>query len=70
MGSMAYSEDPDEMLCLLQTKSISKKGKYFGNFNCNPSIHTMDHTIDHPDVFVSNLMENSIGLKKANKILL
>ena len=31
---------------------------------CNPSIYTMDH----PDLTVSNFMENSVGLKRVKEL--
>ena len=62
---MANSEDPDEMPhkaafhqvqhCLLRQNGSSEKD--FLIITCNPSIYTMEH----PDLTVSNCMENSIG---------
>ena len=66
---MANSEDPDEMPhkvafhqglhCLLLKINLiyRERNTIFGNDNqvtCNPSIYTMDH----PDLTVSNFMEN------------
>ena len=72
MGTLANSEDPDEMPhcaafhhslhCLLRQNGCSKKEKqYFGDImTCDPSIYTMDHHI----YIVCNFMEKSIGLKR------
>ena len=57
MGTLANSEDPDEMLhnaafhqglhCLLRQKPIFQRKKYnfflFEIITCDPSIYTMDH---------------------------
>ena len=70
MGTMVNSVDPDEMQhkaaycqglhCLL-TKSVFRERNiiYLESIACNPSLYTMKH----PDLTVSNLMENFIGLK-------
>ena len=62
MGTLANSEDPDEMLhdaafhqglqCLLrQNQSSGKENQYFVEIkSCDPSICKMDH----PDLTVSN----------------
>ena len=74
MGSLAYSEDPDEMLhsaafhrglhCLLrQNRSSVKEIQCFLEIiTCDPSIYIMDY----PDLNVSNFMENFIGPKWVN----
>ena len=65
MGTLANSEDPDEMLhiaafhlglhCLPSQNQYSEKElQYFLEITCDPSIYTMDH----PDVTVSSFMEN------------
>ena len=70
MGTLANSEDPDEMPhnvafhqglhCLLrQNQSSEKEMQYFLEIiTCDTSIYTMDH----PDLIVSNFMVNSIRL--------
>ena len=70
MGMLANSEDPDKMLqnvafrqclhCLLrQNHSSEKKIQYvLAIITCDHSIHTTDH----PDLFVSASIEESIGL--------
>ena len=72
MGTLANSEDPDEMphcvafhqglqSLLWPNQSFEKEIQYFIKIiTCDPSIYTMDH----PDLTVSNFMENSIGLQK------
>ena len=72
MGTLANSEDPDEMphnvafhqglhSLLRQNRSSEKEIQYFIKIiTCDPSIYTMDH----PDFTVSKFMENSIGLKR------
>ena len=74
---MGNSEDPDEMPhnvsfhrglhCLLrQNLSSEKRIQYFlETVTCDPSIYTMVH----PDLTVSNFMENSIVLKRAKTIV-
>ena len=69
-GTLANSEDPDEMphyaafhqgLHCLLSQNQSLEREYFGGgriITCNHSICTMDH----PDLTISNLMENFTGL--------
>ena len=71
MGTLANSEDPDEMPhvafhlglhCLLrQNRSSEKNKQYFGEeiITFDPSIYTMDQ----PAFIVYSFMENSVGLK-------
>ena len=71
MGTLANSEDPDEMPqnaafhqgvhCLLRQNQSSEKAiHYFLKIiNCDPSTYIMDH----PDFIVCSFVENSIGLK-------
>ena len=73
MGTLANSEDPDEMpqnvlflglhYVLRQNQSLYKKNtmcNFLGEIIIsNPSIYKMDH----PDMTVSRFVENSIGLK-------
>ena len=66
---LANSEDPDEMLhnaafhqSLLFAKAkviFREKINFFGNYNM--------YTMDHPVFIVSNLTENSIGLKRVRQ---
>ena len=70
---MTKSVDPDEMPhkaalhqdlhCLLRQNQSSEKGMLYVSeiITSNPSKDTMDH----PDLTVSNLMENPICLKRA-----
>ena len=64
MGTLANSKDPDEMehyVC--EGKNNLQKKKY----NILLEIITFDpliYTMDHPDLTVSNFMENSIGPKR------
>ena len=70
MGTLANSEDPDEMQhyaafhqglhCLLrQNQSSEKEIQYFLEIiSCDPSIYKLDH----PDLTLSNFMGNSIGI--------
>ena len=70
MVILANWDDPDERLhkvafsqdlhCLLRQKKHKKKTTQFilENMTCVPSIYIMDH----PNLTVSNFMENSIGL--------
>ena len=54
------------LYCLLRQFQSSEKEKHFLFFEIitfDPSIYTMDH----PDLTVSNLMENPIGLKRVNQ---
>ena len=70
MGTLANSEDPDEMQqnaafqhclhCLLRQNQSSEKKKVLAIVTRDPSIHTMDH----PNLFVCASMEKSIGLKR------
>ena len=71
MGTLANSEDPDEMLqiaafhqglhCFLrQSQSSEKEIQHMKIITFDPIIYT----IDHPHLSVSTFMENSIGLKR------
>ena len=71
MGTLANSEDPDEMphdaafhqglQCLLRQNQFSEKYNIFLEILiCDPSIYT----INDPYLAVSNFMENSIGPKR------
>ena len=71
MGTLANSEDPDEMLhnvafhqglhlLLRQDRSLEKEIQYFFRIvTCDPSLYIMDHL----DIAVSNFMENPLVLK-------
>ena len=72
MGTLAKSEDPDEMPhivafhqglhCLLEKKSKFKERNaiyYWKILTCDPLIYIMDHS----DLSGSNFMENSISQK-------
>ena len=69
MGTIANSEDPDEMPhnaafhqglhCLQRQNQSSDEKIHFSKIiTCDPSIL---YIIYHPDLSVSNFMENSIG---------
>ena len=71
MGTLSNNENPDKMLhkaafylgllCLLKQNQSSEKEVYlYKIITCDPLVYTMDH----PDLTVSNFMENFIGLKK------
>ena len=69
MGTLANSEDPDEMRhnhqglhCLLDQMYLQRKkyNIFWIILPCDPSIYTMNH----PDLAVSNFMGNSIGPKR------
>ena len=74
MGTLANSEDPDEMLhnaafhqglhlLLRQDQSLEEEihvQYFFRIVTCDPSLYIMDHL----DIAVSNFMENSIGFKR------
>ena len=74
LGTLANSEDPDEMLhnlafhvgqhCLLrQNQSSEKKYKMFLEIiTYDPSIYI--YIMDHLDIIVCSFMENIIGLKR------
>ena len=68
MGTLANSEDPDEMgqQCLLKIKSIFRERKtsfLCQILTCDPSIYKMDH----PGLTVSNFIVKSIGLKRVKE---
>ena len=77
MGTFANNEDIDKMLhnvalhhglhCLLSQKQSSEQEIEFilKVITCDRSIYTMDN----PDFIVYSFMENYIGLKKVNSIL-
>ena len=55
MGISTNSKNQDEMHCLLgQNRSSEKEIYYLEIITCGPSKYTMDH----PDLIVSNFMEN------------
>ena len=69
MGTLANSEDPDEMphdaAFHQDLHCLRRQNWYLEKYNIflkiivdDPSIYTMDH----PGLIVSNFMENSIGL--------
>ena len=72
MGTMANSDDPDEMphgaafhqdlhFLFRQNQSSEKEIQYILEIiTCDLSIYTMDH----PDFIVCSFMEKSIGLKE------
>ena len=63
MGTLANSEDPDEMpITFAKTKSIFMERNiyFFEIIILNSSIYTMDH----PELTVSNFIESSIGPKR------
>ena len=75
MGTLANSEDPDEMLpnasfhhglhCLRrQSQSLKKENNLFlfEMITCVSSVYTMDH----PDFIICCFMENSFFLKRGN----
>ena len=76
-GALANSEDPDEMphymafhlglhFLLRQKRSLGKEIKYYLKiFTGDLSIYTC--TINHPDLTVSNCIENFIGPKRVNQ---
>ena len=73
MGTLANSEDPDEMShqglhCLLRLNGSSENEiEYFLKvITFDPSKYTMDH----PDFIVFSLMENTIGLKRFKSVLI
>ena len=80
MGTLANSEDPDEMppnigpfhqdlQCLLRQNQSPEKEIYFFLEGGGGGIITCDpsiYTIDHTDLTLSNFMGNSIGTKRVN----
>ena len=71
MGTMANSEDPDEMphkaafhqglhCCQDEINFQRMKSVFSGSITCDPSTYTMDNS----DFIVSIFMETSIGLKR------